>query len=658
MFQTIRIQGLGPHDDITVDLDPRGDNWIEGPSEAGKTMVIEAIAFCLWGLDASGAKFPPSLIREGYDECAVTLTTAKGTEFERRMRRTRGKKLLARKGGEETSFTKEDDFREALGPLGADVEVFGLILAPMRWVDMMNGTSEKQRALRDALTRHLASEDPLAVVAQLMAPHKLLPNDPTDEKTAKAARAAAKSERDQAIGSIETWEERLELVEEPVGDAPTAGAVTAARATLDAAEAWRRYATLEARWQAGQDQAARLVAWTEQREKLGDRPDDNAAKVTEAEADLADRQAAVRDARQLVATAERELGSRQAAVARIDHERQRFDPDTLPESRDVQGLEHERDQIAATLEKHGGDVCPHCQRGGWDDGVADREALEARLADTKAQIAEAAKALARANAAKDEAFKADIDKAVAAVEEAEQNLAAERERLVEAEAALACVQEVLDGAKAAGAEAREWDAALRALGPKPAASDTTDAPAEPSARKPTGAEVGIAQDVLRQADEAEGQRKKTEADAAEYRAGLERALAKKAEAEAEHARLDALVDAIRRAPSVIASKQVAMFGDLGPVGLDFPAEGSPVHITVDGREWRCASDGRRVVADMWFRAALRRVIRAPWMTMGVDRAQEVGGQPLPDVGGQVIYLLTTHGAEFAVRQGAYEREAA
>ena len=114
------------------------------------------------------------------------------------------------------------------------------------------------------------------------------------------------------------------------------------------------------------------------------------------------------------------------------------------------------------------------------------------------------------------------------------------------------------------------------------------------------------------------------------------------QAEGEVARCEALVDVIRRAPSMALEASVAALGELGPVNVVLTEKGG-AQVLVDGRPWHLASTGRQIVADVWFRAALRRALKAPWFPLVVDQRQSVGGQDCPTPAPCWV-LTTTEGA--------------
>jgi hypothetical protein len=174
----------------------------------------------------------------------------------------------------------------------------------------------------------------------------------------------------------------------------------------------------------------------------------------------------------------------------------------------------------------------------------------------------------------------------------------------------------------------------------------TSAPTEP---RPTADEIARVRAAVEQASAARSLGERWLAQVAEAEAAVAAETAAFEKAEAEASRLDALLEAVRQAPSVVASRQAAALGELGPVTLEF-GENPAVTVLVDGRPWWLASRGRQVVADAWLRSALRRALQTPWLPLFVDNVQDVGGQPLPDLQGPVIFLQTTDHKGISVRR--------
>jgi hypothetical protein len=113
MFKRIAIAGLGPHADFAADLDPEGTTLLSGPSEAGKSFVLEALVFVLWGRSARG-KFAPEAIRDGGTKASVELTLASGRILRRSVTRSRAMTRSVVAGGQKTSYDNEPGFVAAI----------------------------------------------------------------------------------------------------------------------------------------------------------------------------------------------------------------------------------------------------------------------------------------------------------------------------------------------------------------------------------------------------------------------------------------------------------------------------------------------------------------------------------------------------------------
>ena len=190
-------------------------------------------------------------------------------------------------------------------------------------------------------------------------------------------------------------------------------------------------------------------------------------------------------------------------------------------------------------------------------------------------------------------------------------------------------------------EARTADHA-KAQPPAPGA-----APTAPTGSRPTADEHRAAVETCDAAKASEGAAAQRATDRATAQAAVEEAGKAALRSTAEAARLDALVDACRRAPSSMAARQLAALGDLGPVTLAFPerenAQTPEVRVLFDGRPWYRASKGRLICADLWLRAGLRRALGVP-LPLFVDEYQSWSGAwPVLD-GGPVVYLRTVAGA--------------
>ena len=257
MIKTMRIQGLGPHADTVAELNPVGTTEVVGRSECGKTTLIDAACFVLWGRDRSGNLFSGDTLRS--DEATVELVTAKGTLMRRVLkstakgRSTKRQRIEADGRGIIDEYKTEEAWASKLGKLG-DVHAeltkpVGLYVAvPQLWQGLALGAGGG-RPLRDLLlaVTARAAVDVRALVAEL-AGDVYREGDPVEEKGAQDARRAARSRADQLKGKAEQAAEVLARldVERPTG--PTVAEVERAQAALAVWPAWTRYrAALEAR---------------------------------------------------------------------------------------------------------------------------------------------------------------------------------------------------------------------------------------------------------------------------------------------------------------------------------------------------------------------------------------------------------------------------
>ena len=168
MFEKLTVRGLGPHADFTATLSPSGVVEVSGPSESGKSTLIEAICLALWGSGSDGKRFRAAMIREGAQRAEVILESAGGGIIRRVVER-RGKvtRSLQRRGQRAPQrFGSEKSFAQAIGPLGLRGDEVRLVLAPLQWTGL---TERKGQRLRDALLGFLPAADLSPVVARRMA---------------------------------------------------------------------------------------------------------------------------------------------------------------------------------------------------------------------------------------------------------------------------------------------------------------------------------------------------------------------------------------------------------------------------------------------------------------------------------------------------------
>lgn len=572
MLRSITLSGLGPYADTTrIDLDPKARTDIASPSASGKTTLCNAVPWVLWGVLADGARLDDALITDGRDEVAVTLELGSGARITRRKRR--GRSSEREYVGKDGILTpKESEWPSTLGLLGRDPDLLRAIVCPMAWRAMLEQDPPKGQprgsVLRTALSSILPHANLRAVVAELCP--DLQERDSIAHDEAYNRRKEANSARDQAKGRVQALEAQTPAGPGTRIEQPTPEEAQHARAVLDAAERLRAWVEHD--------------RWAQAIEALGERPP--------ADARVADR-------REKLEKAEARFSDLQSEIARLE-QAVIVDPTERDEAMRTRTAAENR---VRQLEVHAG-ACPTCKRD-WPEAAAQLEAA-------REEAATAARAHDLAHAAFEKSQKAARDQRRKELDTVRGNRDAAKLAMVKARSAyeVAARQDVQSA----------WDAKRTALG---------DAPGAPEGQRPepvTDEQVAAAravQDRLREASgarrEAEAVRARLERDLAEARAGLERWTA-------EAARLDRLVEAIRRAPSVVAERQMQVFGHLGPVAIRFPVDGPAIEVLIDGRPYWTASRGRLVVADLALRTALRRARGLGWLPIFVDNAQDWSGE--------------------------------
>ena len=606
MIASLLLAGIGPLASSTPLAfdDPRGRYEIRGRSRSGKSSTIDAVCLALWGTDRHGQPFPVEEISTGCDTARVELVTGSGTIIRRGIdRKRKTTRYVEKRDGTVVEPRTEEAFRESIGAalsrhVSADkgqVAVARLAMVPMSWVPLVQGNA---RAFRDVLTAMLPAADLRAEVSRLMeeAGHALKPADTLDPKQAEALRRDANRAADVAAGKAKADFDRVKELDGPAPGGPLPADVAEARGLIAAFGAWDLYdsqtradTVLRA---VNADAEAAAAEWDARRAALGERPAYDGALI----------KAAFNRRREAAsAKARAELGAK-AAEAKV--------------VRATTALEVA--QAAVNAAEGSGDVCPTCGRDGW------AHAAEKRAA--------AAAAVAAAYTAKDAADK-DHTAATAELESATRELAAAEEA------------ERVEQAAYAGVEA--WDQRLTALGKRPVAKAVAEAPKEPTQPRPSDEDVAAAKALIDAATRAEGAAAQHAAALAAARKVSATSNQANAVAAAEAARLDALVDATRKAPTEIARRQAEALGDLGPVSLRFPDEGAAVEVLINGLPWWLASTGEKVHADLCLRLAFRRLLGMPWLPLFLDEMQS-WSEAWPECDGPIIGLRTTRASGIRV----------
>lgn len=667
MIASISVTGIGR---LATRLDlPDGDCEILGESEAGKSLLVESICYAMFGRGSDGGAADVGLLTGERADVAIGFVWGDALRRPVTPKGVGGATLTV--DGTEHRHASQTGLASALGPdLGGRARLCRLLMAPMAWTALPPSGKD---SLAELVRSALPPSDLRAEVARLMADAgaDLRPTDPIEEKPATEARRVANTERDRAQGRLEEARRKAAPAAAPIVAAPSAEAIDRAVAVLDARDAWLAYGS-------GADARARRDALRQVIERPAPAPV-NPADVAEADAiDTArvawERHDRANEQHRAV------LARRVDAVARRDDVRARRSALGERPVADTAALRAKREQIArvdvrpfeaAAAEKAGvlataeaavkalagkGRGCPTCGQEWAERAEAVAAAMHARdTARVESERTQAALDRTRASLAALQAEVAAIEQAETAGRTWDQR---NRDIGPEPSVPVAPVAPVAPDMARLGAARVEWAANVReavvehsALTRRHAADvsaaraeldrlPVTEVP-EPVTPCPSAEDVAAAEEVLRASAEADGvsaERERARADADRAVAAAERDVASTS---AEADRLDVLVSACRRAPGAIAERESAALGDMGPASLRWTEAGG-VEVLVDGRAWHRASTGRRILADLHFRAALARAAGLDWLTLFVDEAQSWSGA-WPDVGVRQVRLRTAAG---------------
>lgn len=644
MLKSIQLDGIGPHESITFNFaDPMASNAIVGESEAGKSTIIDGIAFVLWGADRSGKPIDLREMRDGHQVMSGRLELVSGTFIERTLHRSKtgGRGETTRSIGGAPHKT-EKTFLGALGALGQNVPALRQVLVPFAWLPLVEGAGNG-RPFRDILASILPASDKVAIVKELMevAGLAFVKGDSVHEADAKEQRAHSNRQQAKAEGDVERLVQLVALRKEQ--EAITIPDLAIPAGVIGDDNEWCGYIAAKASHDQAEERIAaaerNACAWDSRLSALGERPE----TTDDAEAEAKRLYDAARLAQSLAAEeleTIRQTGG-DLTVTLKDLEASPIRDAVL--SRAVEIADREYTDATEGLAA-ASSMCPTCQRDGWDgalDAATARQeaASEASAAADQALVEDSAVRAATCGQAKRDTSLA-LDSAREAYATQAAHLASLTETTTLAQASLAT-------AKASSAPRVDWDRAHCALGDKPTVPAREPAPAIPRCNRPNASAVDAAAKTIAEADKAEGARGQRSDDLGSLQSTLAESETALATLTAECARLDGLVDCVRRAPSESARREIGALGDLGPVTIELREDGG-ADVLIDGRPHFLASTGKRVVADAWLRAGLRRALGIAWLPMIIDCVQDVRGQEIPDCAPS-ISLETTDGA-IAVRQ--------
>ncbi|WP_458683327.1 AAA family ATPase [Prescottella equi] len=238
-LKSLEISNIRSVEHLTVDVDPDGTTALFGPSGVGKSGILDALPWCLWG-DTGTAGSASALRREGStDPAQVTATVLVGDDelvATRRITRSEsGTESASAKlwinGVKQSNVTPASLTRIVTDLTGLTAKTFrgAFYMAQGQLTDLITGTPAKVQETFEELT---GLDDLSKRIQMLRDQHKdasmradALPGDPADvERTAgDAAEAARESERIQKhadttardeANAREAWETARDRVRE------------------------------------------------------------------------------------------------------------------------------------------------------------------------------------------------------------------------------------------------------------------------------------------------------------------------------------------------------------------------------------------------------------------------------------------------------------
>lgn len=607
--------------DIDVTFADRCD--VYGPSGAGKTTLVQAIALAVLGRPTA-ATYGASWLRAARGSVDVTVL---GRRFVRTMGSTVSQVSID--GAARVSQIGAAD----LVPVAVYPDLARVILsADALWAA---ASSTKGRDLRD-IVQFVLPEVPLAdIVTQRMTDggHVQRVTDPTDEAAARKMATDARSRADRYQGVLD---ERITTHEALKGTMPVRPDVMAAAERVDAhrrweaARAWADYdeacATAEAEY------AHALAQWEAGRDKWAERARDWDARV-----------AALGECPQRVDVAAIQgqlwVADQRLQRARADYQRVKADQPPKINQPAVDNLQAIIDAVPVDRPS----TCPTC-------GGPPTDAVQ-RHYDRLVDAGERATTM-MADLLSEHRQKVDSWKAQNAVEiefhKAEGKKAREAEEIE---------QKRLKSAVYQNSSADKWQRARSELGarpvdgPYPVPAPLRRNPKVPSMARPDPMLPAVKndsqiEDLLTIDDDAwnASQKKALDAIGAAAKA-IDEAVADVELLVAEHERLEALVLALRVAPTIAAEQQLAQLIDAGQGLWGATVDGDSWILTIQGRPWHRASTGEKVVAGALFRAWLRAQaadrIHGDWARWPiiVDDAQS-WSDGWPHIAAPVVWLWT------------------
>ena len=644
----LQITAFGSHTSTVLALlGHPGVVTVSGASGVGKSLLIDALVFALTGTGRDGRPFDVRTIRNGVDKCEVKAEIGG--------HRVKASVTRAGSWARNVDGVSQPNARDHHAALGLDgrTDVARFVVAPMLTPALLG--KELGRPLRDLLTSVLPKIETRGVVAAMMTARgvALDPSDSVDLNDAEVALTSANAARNPAAAVLQRAQGALDGIEVvPAG--PTDAEAEAARAVVGAAAEWARYDRITAG-------AADRVAHRRSLEEVVAAPlpeltPDDAIASARA---VLERDAAHRAYVQAVADRRASLAAREVAeMEQARRTRARAELGEVPAVVDVKPITDEIGAVERGLAALRAKAvpCGECGAPKLQDpervkkGDEKLAALRERLASAlEGNRAAATHARALAGIGDDVAIP-DVGPApVAPCEPPDAaQVATANATLTDAATSARLRESAIAARDRASSTLASLADAADDVGPGPTAPRPTDDAAQAAA-----AVIRRSEATAIAAGAAERQRARAVADVARDTAALDTATT-------TATRKAAVLDCARKAPSIIADRQRALFGDLGCVQLRFPPdEGrstAAIEILVETEDaaghveivpWDRASTGWRILADLHLRAAVRRLSGLDWLPIFVDEAQSWSGD-YPEIPGLIQLWTTEAGSPLSV----------
>lgn len=501
---TLTIAGLGPHKSTALAIPAAAE--LRGPSTVGKSTVAHALTLLVQGVLPPGAAELAALTRADRAGVVEVELQRPGRPSLSYRRTASGKVTWSAGLAQEGNAAGR---ARLLGPVG-DPGLTDLVLAvisPNALLAQLLSPGDRGRSLRRALDLALPAQDLGRVVDEALeaAGHAArTPTEPASWKSADAARKAAKSDADRAAGALS--QASLPLPAVAPSTAIGADAIAAARATIDAAELWATYRRSAGASERRAQAIASAADWDRRLEALGPQPSYDGAPCPP--------QLDTRAEAQAVDEAERALDRLRASTA-----------DDSPAVKEAAGRLAKARAARSDCVACGAPVPPETRQRSI------RSAEVQLTEERRLAAAQRSEAIAKAELALEEARKA--------LRAAEARVAQrERERLAHTEAAL---------------ERSTWQAGRRALGDRPAVPPAVQGePEPPTCEEPTPSATMGARALIAEYAAAQARAQERATQERQHAAALAQAEQRAAVASAALARAQAIADAWRDAPGIVA----------------------------------------------------------------------------------------------------------